>query len=243
MARINNSKRKQYTRKHKTKNIMKSLKQQGGLLSDTNLFIRNPALVNVHNTNPQASLDLDNKFTSYGGPVASSCLHGGSQSKKQATTTFKQYLNQLNDKLDIPLSGGGYTTDPSEYIAGRPVYKGYDDCCPPAIINGTLKFGGSPNVPVCGSGAMRGGEQQHTTITKKQRNKSKRNKTQRNKSNKHKNYNTKKNTQFGGNWTRSSKSAEYANAFNGPKSVFAYPDDLSKRVFGEVQPNYSVNAI
>ena len=41
MARINNSKRKQYTRKHKTKNIMKSLKQQGGLLSDTNLFIGN----------------------------------------------------------------------------------------------------------------------------------------------------------------------------------------------------------
>ena len=129
-------------------------------------------------------------------------------------------------------TGGGFTTDPSEFIAGQPVYKSYDDCCPPAIVNGNLKFG-APDQPVCGFGAVRGGSRK----TKKQQGK----KLHSKKSKQH----SKKSKQRGGDWNAvgRSKPAVYSDAFNGPKGVFAYPEDMTKRTFDETQPNYSVNAI
>lgn len=201
---------------------------------------------NLHNTNPQASLDLDNKYMAYGGPVplGSNILQGGANkcgdegvgTSKPKSETFQQYLDSVNQKLDLNMGGGGFTTDPSEFIAGLPVYKAYDDCCPPAIVNGNLKFG-APDQPVCGFGAVRGGSRK----TKKQHSKKQRGK--KNKSN----YRKRKQmqNQKGGDWNAvgRSKPAMYSDAFNGPKGVFAYPEDMTKRSFDETQPNYSVNAI
>lgn len=197
---------------------------------------------NLHNTNPQANLD-NMTWGGYGSPVplGSNILQGGSNkcgdegigTSNTKNSTFKQYLNNVNQKLNLNMNGGGFTTDPSEYIAGLPVYKSYDDCCPPVIVNDKLMFG-SPGKPVCGHGAVSGGARKNTKTQKKQ--------FQR-KQNKKSNYKKKK--QQGGDWNSvgRSKPAMYSNAFNGPKGVFAYPEDMSKRTFDETQPNYSVNAI
>lgn len=234
---------KQKHNKHYTHKNTTPTRQQGGVLhnatSNNNLFIRNPA-ANLHNINPQASLDLDSAFMSHNGSTQK-LLKGGEQSD-----TFKHYLTKINNKLDLPLhnanmssqSAGGFTSDPSEFIAGKPVIKGYDDCCPPALINGSYKFG-EPNTPVCGIGAMRGGIRHKYSNNKK--NISKKHKTHSSK--KHKKHISKKQT--GGDWTTftHSKPANYDSAFNGPQSVFVYPDDMTKRAFDERQPNYSPNAI
>jgi hypothetical protein len=208
---------------------------------------------NLHNTNPQASLDLDNKYMAYGGPVplGSNILQGGANkcgdegvgTSNFKNSTFQQYLNNVNQQLGLNMDGGGFTTDPSEFIAGQPVYKSYDDCCPPAIVGGNLKFGG-PDQPVCGFGAVRGGsrktKKEHSKkYSKKQHSKKQYSKIhgKKNKSNYRK--------QMGGDWNTvgRSKPAVFSDAFNGPPGVFAYPDDMSKRSFDETQPNYSVNAI
>jgi len=196
---------------------------------------------NLHNTNPQANLDNMN-WGGYGSPVplGSNILQGGANkcgdegvgTSKFKNSTFQQYLDNVNQQLDLNMGGGGFTTDPSEYIAGLPVYKSYDDCCPPVIVNGNLKFG-EPDQAVCGFGAVRGGSRK----TKKQHSKKQRNKKSKS--------NYRKQKQQGGDWNAvgRSKPAMYSDAFNGPKGVFAYPDDMTKRTFDETQPNYSVNAI
>lgn len=188
-------------------------------------------------------------------PLGNNILQGGSCGDEGVGThtdkpqIFKQYLESLSQKLDetkggsVPRKqrssskskrgrrsrsqkGAGFSTDPSEFIAGLPVYKSYDDCCPPAIVNGQLQFG-APDQPVCGFGAVKGG-------SRKRLNTSRKTKKQRSHT-----------AQKGGDWTSvgHSKPAEYATAFNGPVGVFAYPEDMTKRTFDETQPNYSVNAI
>ena len=205
--------------------------------------------VNLHNTNPQASLDLDNKFMAYGGPVplgnnilqggANKCGDDGVGTSNPKSETFQQYLDSINNKLEVAV-GGGFSTDPSEYIAGLPVYKGYDDCCPPAIVGGQLQFG-APDQPVCGFGAVKGGSRKNMNNM----NNMKKTKKQLSKKSRSSNRKQHRRSQRGGDWTSStrSKPAVYSEAFNGPKGVFSYPDDMSKRAFDEVQPNYSVNAI
>ena len=240
-----------------------------------NMLTRN-STANLHNVNPQASLDLDNNFMKYGGavPLGSNIVGGakcgdeGVGTGHSKSSTFQEYLNNINNQLDLkggathldekPLSakykskskyqrnqrnqhkqlnthkklntykkrsqkGAGFSTDPSEFIGGMPVYKGYDDCCPPAIIGGNLAFG-SPDKSVCGYGAMKGGNVKQNK--QKQYNKQ------------HKQH--KQHKQRGGDWNtiRSSKPAVYSDAFNGTPGVFAYPDDMSKRTFDEKQPSY-----
>ena len=36
--------------------------------------------------------------------------------------------------------GSGYSSDPSQNVGNQLVYKAYNDCNPPSIINGTLKM-------------------------------------------------------------------------------------------------------
>jgi hypothetical protein len=298
------------------KNTRKNKVQRGGVSNACVLdtatgtsVLQSNGLANLHNINPQASLDLDNKFMAYGSPVplGSNILQGGANrcgddgvgTSNGKSETFKQYLDNVSKKLDsammgganqpnnisneglgldsnsnagpeeqpimatsdnippgnnrpdegivaspnqdIPnilpssnnkiVSGGGFSTDPSEFIGGQPVYKAYDDCCPPAIVNGQLKFG-APDQAVCGFGAVKGGSRQNKKSKKSKKNKmSKKSKVRK--------------TQRGGDWTVAtrSKPAMFDEAFNGPASVFEYPDDMSKRAFGESQPNYSPNAI
>lgn len=308
--------------------------------SGSDLLYRNSG-ANIHNTNPQASLDLDNKFMNYGGavPLGSNILQGGAAkcgdeglggTGNGKDATFKQYLNGLENQYMIgagldngpsymntttpttsmtttpsmntsdmgtnssmapmntgamgpanksdmapasingmapvnttttpPMStsamnnsgmkGGGFSTDPSEYIAGLPVYKAYDDCCPPAIISNKLVMG-SPDQRVCGLGAIRGGarrrrshaSRKHKHLSKHSSN----NKSRR--TAKRKNHNSRNShRQRGGavgDFVYSTKStpAPMGDAFIGPLGVFRYPDDMKSRAFDEVQPNYSVNAI
>lgn len=194
---------------------------------------------NLHNINPQAGMDLDSRFMQYGNPVplGTNILHGGGKcgddgvgTGNPKSATFKKYLESLGKHLDISNQrGGGFSTDPSEFIAGMPVYKAYDDCCPPAIVGGKLQFG-APGQPVCGFGAVKGGGRNYNNKSKRGSNKraSKKSMVQR-----------------GGDYTGvgRSKPAAFADAFNGPMGVFEYPDDMTKRTFDEKQPNYSVRAI
>jgi len=265
--------------------------------SGNDVLYRNTG-VNVHNTNPQASLDLDNKFMSYGGavPLGSNILQGGAAkcgdegrggAGNGKSETFKQYLDGLasnymvggggnhvngigndNDHGNpemhnnqglgpepygnpVPAiivtpphedpdsqgiqEGGGFSTDPSEYIAGLPVYKSYDDCCPPAIVNNQLVMG-APDQSVCGLGAIKGGARRRRKTRASRKRSTRRKNTRR----------SRRHTQRGGDFVYSatkSTPAPMSDAFNGPQGVFRYPDDMMSRAFNETQPNYSVNAI
>ena len=253
------------SRQQKSKKLRKQSRrnQKGGVSASCTLqyAASNPsygsgAASNIHNTNPQASLDLDNKFMSYGGPLplGSSIVGGGSCKDEGVGTgspkseTFKEYLTSLDSKLSavtggsncesmIPepnskpntrnsqQRGAGYTSDPSEFIGGQPVYKGYDDNSPPAIVGGQLIFG-TPDQPVCGSGAVGGG-------VRRKNKKSKSKKSKQNKKSK------KSKKQRGGDFTvlNRSKPAEFASAFNGEKGVFTA--DMSQRTFEGRQPIWS----
>ena len=117
--------------KKSRKNINKSLKkgkrvsskiQKGGVSSSSACVLdyasngmtnpSNPsALANLHNLNPQASGDLDNKFMMYGGPVPLGQMGGGNKcgddgvgTSNPKSETFKQYLNTIDEQLSF--SGG-----------------------------------------------------------------------------------------------------------------------------------------
>ena len=138
-------------------------------------------------------------------------------------------------------------------IAGNPVVEGYPDNNPPAIVDNKLILG-SIGKSVCGNGATRGGSYKKSRKSRKLKNRkspnkksnkrhSKNNKNRSiSKSNSRSNSNSK--SQKGGDFVAiGSKPAYMADAFDGSKGVFNYPDDMKSRVFGETQPNYSVNAI
>jgi len=156
----------------------------------------------------------------------------------QQNPPLVENIYRPSEKIIGPTKGGGFSTDPGEFIGGMPVYKAYDDCCPPAIVNGQLKFG-APDQAVCGFGAVKGGSPKRVNGMKKKNSNKQQRKTRGRKQRSH------NGTQRGGDWTVAtrSKPAMFDEAFNGPASVFAYPDDMSKRAFGETQPNYTPNAI
>jgi len=245
--------------------------------SGADVLYRNSG-ANIHNTNPQASLDLDNKFMNYGGavPLGSNILQGGAAkcgdegrggAGNGKSATFKQYLDglenqymiggqpsmpessmQRSDNMQVPSiqEGGGFTTDPSQYIAGLPVYRAYDDCCPPAIVNNQLVMG-TPDQPVCGLGAIKGGARRRRASTSRKNKRLSKRSSKNNKSRRTSRHQSRR--QRGGasgdfvySSTKSTP-APMADAFNGPRGIFRYPDDMMTRAFDEVQPNYSVNAI
>ena len=226
---------------------------------------------NIHNTNPQASLDLDGKFVAYGGPLplGSSIVGGGSCGSEGVGTsnpkseTFKEYMSKLDENLSSVtkgggehkkpepnsqphsqpnvhpnVSGGGFSSDPADFVAGNPVIKGYDDNSPPAIIGGQLVFG-SPDQPVCGNGAV--GGFRRSKKNKKHNKKSSKSK----KSKRSKRKNMKHSKQRGGDFTtfNKTKPAGYDTAFNGPAGVFKYPDNMMERTFTGKQPVWSVTDV
>ena len=83
----NMPKKKKSSLKNKSKSRQSKRKNQRGgtnacalpYNNDQMKFTSGGAESNIHNTNPQASLDLDNKFMGYGGPVplGSSIVGGG----------------------------------------------------------------------------------------------------------------------------------------------------------------------
>ena len=265
-----NNKLSKRSRKSKRSASRKNM-QRGGLVSSacvlpyTNDNMNYRAIgagADIHNTNPQASLDLDNKFMMYGGPVplgqaggSSKCGDEGVGTSHPKSETFKTYLNNLDNQLSMAggsscgsrngvmnnmQKGSGYTFDPASNIAGNPQVIGYPDNNPPAIVGSKLIMG-SVDGSVCGNGATRGGSRKNK---KSKSHKSKSHKSKSHKSRKHKSRKHKSNLQKGGDFVGiGSKPADFATAFDGPKGVFKYPDDMMGREFGERQPNYSVNAI
>ena len=270
----------------KSKRSLSKKTQRGGVSNACVLDYTNDKAIysgageaNAHNLNPQASLDLDNKFMNYGGPIpleqsgGSNCGDDGVGTSRPKTETFKQYLKNLDADLtfkggsncgshqvkqnggsncgshQVKQNGAGYIVDTSQYVGGQPIYKAYDDNAPPAIIGGQI-VSGQPDQPVCGNGALTGGSKKirrnkKSKKSKSKKSKSKKSKSKKSKSKKSKSKKSKKSkSQRGGDFVAiGSKPADFSTAFDGPKGVFNYPDDMMTREFGEKQPNYSVNAI
>lgn len=214
--------------------------------------------------NPQASLDLDNASMLYGNPIplGGSIVGGGDKCGDEGVGTsnfkteiFKDYLEKLNSNFNISTTGGfnkmqksnkknmsrkrgsfqkgsGYVVDPYQMIAGQSVIREYDDASPPAIVGGQMVFG-APDQPVCGFGAVKGGGNKKTRKSKIKSNSKRKSKSK-----------SKRKYQRGGDFISiGSKPAEYSTAFNGPPSVFKYPDDMSGRTFDETQPVWSPKTI
>lgn len=216
--------------------------------------------------NVQAKKDLDNLTMLYGGEKVpqgaeivggAKCGDDGVGTSHPKSETFKQYLENMNNTLDLAKGGSrnvqkgaGFSVEPGEFVAGRAVVKSYDDCCPPALVGGKLQFG-APDQPVCGLGAVRGGGRRKHLSTKKHSGKShkKSRKSRKHHSKRHSKKHTKRRThrktQRGGDFTglQSSKPADYATAFDGPKSVLNYPENMMERTFDETQPMWSPKAI
>ena len=265
----------------KSKRSLSKKTQRGGVSNACVLDYTNDKAIysgageaNAHNLNPQASLDLDNKFMNYGGPIpleqsgGSNCGDDGVGTSRPKTESFKQYLKNLDADLTfkggsncgshqvkqnggsncgshhVKQNGAGYIVDTSQYVGGQPIYKAYDDNAPPAIIGGQI-VSGQPDQPVCGNGALTGGSKKIRRNKKSKKSKSKKSKSKKSKSKKSKSKKSKKSkSQRGGDFVAiGSKPADFSTAFDGPKGVFNYPDDMMSREFGEKQPNYSVNAI
>lgn len=231
-------------------------------------------MADLHNINPQASGDLDNKFMMYGGPVPLGQMGGGGSCGSEGvgtgnpkSNTFQNYLKNLDTELSIKgggncgiknnqkggsscgiknnQKGAGYTFDTSQMVAGNPVVEGYPDNNPPALIGDKLVMG-SPEKSVCGNGATRGGSRKRSQRAQRahKSKKSKNRKSKNRKSKKNRSKSSSKSQRGGGDFISiGSKPASMSNAFDGPKSVFNYPDDMKSRAFDEKQPNYSVNAI
>ena len=152
--------------------------------------------------------------------------------KRNNKKSISRKNKNVSRKNTSSQKGSGYVVDPSEFIAGQPVFKQYDDVSPPAIVGGQMVFG-APDQPVCGFGAVKGGSQKRSKKHMKKHIKSKKFKKSKRKS------------QRGGDFTSigNSKPADYSTAFNGQPGVFKYPDDMSGRTFDETQPVWSPQTI
>ena len=195
---------------------------------------------NIHNSNPQAS--LDSKFMNYKDNVPLN--QSGGKDKHPANCscgaklqTFEDYMNNISKQLGQ--RGGAYSVNPEEMIAGLPVYQKYDDCCPPAVVGGKLKLS-NIGEPICNAGVNKtGGSKSKRTNKKNTSKKVKKSKTNKSKKNKSRGNKSRKNMK--GGMYRSSKPADFPKSFETEKSNFS--DDMKTRVFDETQPNYSVNQI
>ena len=198
----------------------------------------------VGSSNPKSNTfknyitNLD-KQLSFTGGYTSRNEHENENENENENERSNNNNNNNNRENRNTLKGSGYTVDPDCYIAGQPCIGGYDDQNPPALIKGKLVMSGAgAEKQVCGNGATKGGSRKSKRKSKRKSSKSKNNRRSKKKSNRN------KKLQKGGDFLAiGTKPADYSTAFDGPKGIFQYPDDMSNRQFGESQPNYSVNAI
>ena len=112
-------------------------KQKGGVAPscvssvDTSRYTCHKS-ANLHN-NPQASSDLDAAYTKASGMRGGGSVHPSGCGCSSSTKDFNGYLNEV--KAQLGQSGGGVSTMVEDMIAGQPVYKSYDDCCPPSLVH------------------------------------------------------------------------------------------------------------
>ena len=230
------------TKKSKVKTMKK---QRGGVAPscvtsvDTSRYTCHKS-ANLHN-NPQASSDLDAAFTKVSGMKGGGSVHPSGCGCSSSTKDFNGYLNEV--KAQLGQSGGGVSTMVEDIIAGQPVYKSYDDCCPPSLVGGKLNFG-QPGRPNCGSG-MSGGARKSSKVNRNGRNgkKNKNNKVRKtrktsklNKVRKSKKLNKR---QRGGHYSRS-KPAKYPGAYETNKSHFG---EVTEKDFSQRQPFFNEMSI
>ena len=221
-------------KKSKSKRLKK---QRGGVAPscvsgvDTSRYTCHKS-TNLHN-NPQASRDLDATFSRASGMKGGS-RHPSGCGCSSSTTDFKGYLKQVGQQLGQ--SGGGVSTMVEDMVGGQPVYKAYDDCCPPSLIGGTLKFG-QPGRPSCGAG-MTGGSRKSSKTSKVNKGKKNSKVRKTRKSNKSGKSN-KIQKQRGGHYSRS-KPAKYPGAHDTNKSHFG---EVSEKDFTQRQPFFNEMSI
>lgn len=242
------TKKSQKSKKKMNKMNKSNKKQSGGVApscvgsSGVDRYMNNCNQANIHNTKLE-DVELDAAFK------AASVQSGGQLDGVMNPEThpkdcgcgskiqnFDQYMNNVASQLGQ--SGGGYSVNPEEMIAGLPVYQKYDDCCSPSIVGGKLKLSSmnSPGTPMCGSGASQSGGAKKSKKSKKSKSKkSKKSKKSR------KSKSKKSKRKMKGGMYRRSKPAEYPDSYDTEEGNFS--DDMTKRVFDETQPNYSVNQI
>jgi hypothetical protein len=197
----------------------------------------------IHNTNLQASRDLDGAFKTASGMKGGGSRHPSSCGCKSKTVNFDSYLQEVGKQLGHQ-SGGGVSTLVGEHVGGMPVYKGYSDCCPPSLVGNKLLFSGTPGRATCGSGLSGGGKKKSGRKSNRSGRKSNRSGRKSNrsgrKSNK-KNRMTKRNKkgQKGGHYSRS-KPAPFPSSFDTPKSDFG---EISQKYFNQKQPFFDPKAI
>ena len=198
---------------------------------------------NIHN-NPQGAKDLDAAFTKASKMSGGGKKHPSGCGCSSSTTEFNQYLKEVGRQLGQ--SGGGVTTLVDEMIAGQPVFKAYDDCCPPSLVGGKLKFG-APGKSTCGSG-MRGGAKKSKRSSysrrsnKRSQSKESNKRSQSRRSSKSKGRARKMNRsrkQKGGHY-KNSKPAQYPKAHETTKSHFG---EVTEKDFTQRQPFFNEMSI
>jgi hypothetical protein len=237
------------SKKSRTKSMKK---QRGGVAPscvsgvDTSRYTCHKA-TNLHN-NLQASKDLDAVFSKVSGMKGGGSVHPSGCGCSSKSSDFKGYLNEVKSQLgQSGQSGGGVSTMVEDMVAGQPVYRSYDDCCPPSLIGGKLNFG-QPGRPSCGAG-MAGGARVNKTSknsksrkNRKNRNNKKTKKVEKvrktRKSNKSKKSN-KRQKQRGGHYSNS-KPAKYPNAHETNKSHFG---EVTEKDFSQRQPFFNEMSI
>jgi len=157
---------------------------------------------------------------------------------------LKNYRKSLSSK--IGQSGGGYSVNPEQMVAGLPIYQSYDDCCPPAVVKGRLMHGANNgSSPVCGSQKGGKGKKMNKSMRKNKKSKSmeKNNKSKSMRKNKKTKKSMRKTNkgQRGGSVGHRSQPASFPKSFDTPKSNFSA--NMNERVFDEFTPDHTPNAI
>jgi hypothetical protein len=198
---------------------------------------------NIHN-NPQGSKDLDAAFTKASGMKGGGAKHPSGCGCTGSSTDFKGYLNEV--KRQLGQSGGGVSTMVEDMIAGQPVYKSYDDCCPPSLVGGKLKFG-APGKSTCGSG-MRGGAKKSRKSSKSRRSSksskssksNKRSQSRRSSKSKGRAHKMNKSRKQKGGHYKNSKPSHYPKAHETTKSHFG---EVTEKDFSQRQPFFNEMSI
>ena len=160
--------------------------------------------------------------------------YGGSRKDGFQTSNFQNYLSKLTDELESlsnNQSGGGYTVNVNDYIAGMPSYNSYIDCSPPVLLNNKMESSKSCQ-PMCG------GSKKKSKKLSKRNNKRRNNKTQKRRKNKSKKMSRRKKK----NNRKNMRGGSYGNyPIKGEKSVFTA--DMNLRNFNCNQPKWSPDCI
>ena len=164
-------------------------------------------------------------------------------SKNKPNSAFSYYLDSLAKTLDIK-KGGAYSVDVENMIAGRPVYKSYEDCSPPVVLGGKLV-----DKP-CGTGCnLTGGKRSKKSKKLSRRNRKRNGKTKNKRGGAKIQRKSKRKSAKSVNKMRRKRKTQSAGGrlapnkypFEGEDNVMT--PDMSKRQFGCRQPKWNPKCV